>query len=56
MLLQKVNITSRIKAILKENTSTQGGQWIEKKNMRLSEATAKASLGFNPKAARTRSF
>ena len=45
-----------IKELLKDVTVTQGGQWIEKKELRIAEANRKIGKHFNPKAARTRSF
>ncbi len=49
-------VPDQIKELLKDVTSTKGGQWIEKKEMRMTEANVKAGVRFNPKTARTRSF
>lgn len=54
--LIKSVVPDQVKEILKDVTSAQGGQWIEKKEMRMAEANNKAGLRFNPKTARTRSF
>lgn len=53
---EKVSISGAVINLLKDITSKQGGQWIEKKNLRTEEAVLKSKMDFNPKAARTRSF
>ncbi len=54
--LIKSIVPDQVKELLKDVTSAQGGQWIEKKEMRMAEANKKAGVQFNPKTARTRSF
>ena len=49
-------ITGQVKEILLDVTASQGGQWVEKKEMRIAEANKKAGIHFNPKTSRTRSF
>lgn len=49
-------VQQQIVDLVKDLTITQGGQWIEKKELRNKEACLKTSKKFNPKAARTRSF
>ncbi|MBK8052174.1 MAG: hypothetical protein IPK35_02535 [Saprospiraceae bacterium] len=49
-------VQQQILDLVKEVTETQGGQWIEKKELRKKEASSKYSKKFNPKTARTRSF
>jgi hypothetical protein len=49
-------VGSPIKELVKEITLHQGGQWIEKKELRFKEAKEKSKLHFNPKAVRTRSY
>ncbi len=49
-------VPDQVKDFFKDVTVTQGGQWIEKKELRIAEANLKTSKKFNPKAARTRSF
>jgi hypothetical protein len=49
-------VGSPVKELVKEITLHQGGQWIEKKELRIQEAKENSKLHFNPKAARTRSF
>ncbi len=46
----------QVKDLLKDATATQGGQWVEKKELRIAEANRKIGKHFNPKSARTRSF
>jgi hypothetical protein len=54
--LLKSIVPDQVKELLKDVASTQGGQWVEKKEMRMAEANHKAGVRFNPKTARTRSF
>lgn len=49
-------IPEQVKELVKEITETQGGQWVEKKELRVSEAEKLENKEFNPKTARTRSF
>jgi len=49
-------VPNQIKDLVKEISETQGGHWVEKKEVRIQEANEKDSTKFNPKAARTRSF
>ena len=49
-------VSSPVKELVKEITLHQGGQWVEKKELRIKEAKEKSKLHFNPKTARTRSF
>lgn len=49
-------VQQQVLDLVKEVTATQGGQWIEKKELRKKEASCKYSKNFNPKTARTRSF
>ncbi len=49
-------VQQQILDLVKDITETQGGQWVEKKEVRKNEAGVKNSLKFNPKASRTRSF
>ena len=56
MLIQNVSITDQVMSLIKEITSSQGGQWVEKKKLRSQEASKISKMDFNPKASRTRSF
>lgn len=49
-------VSNPIKDLVKGITNHQGGQWVEKKELREKEAQYKVARKFNPKAARTRSF
>ena len=49
-------IPEQVKDLVKEITETQGGQWVERKELRISEAEKLEKNEFNPKAVRTRSF
>ncbi len=49
-------LPEQIKELLKDVTATQGGHWVEKKELRVAEANRKIGKHFNPKSARTRSF
>jgi hypothetical protein len=49
-------VSNPIKGLVKGITNHQGGQWVEKKELREKEAQYKVARKFNPKAARTRSF
>jgi hypothetical protein len=49
-------VSAPIKDLVKGVTAHQGGQWIEKKQLRELEAQSKTARKFNPKAVRTRSF
>lgn len=49
-------VTSPVKELVKSVTTSQGGIWVEKKELRNKEAQIKSSKKFNPKASRTRSF
>jgi hypothetical protein len=49
-------VQQQVLDLVKEVTATQGGQWIEKKELRKKEACCKYSKKFNPKTSRTRSF
>jgi hypothetical protein len=46
----------QVKELLKDATATQGGDWVQKKKLRIAEANRKIGKTFNPKSARTRSF
>lgn len=49
-------MTSPVKELVKSIATSQGGIWVEKKELRAKEAQIKSSKRFNPKASRTRSF
>ncbi|MFZ1751474.1 MAG: hypothetical protein WAU01_14840 [Saprospiraceae bacterium] len=57
-MLNIINIIvpTQIKGLVKDITASQGGQWVEKKELRQNEANKINSSEFNPKASRTRSF
>lgn len=49
-------LPDQVKGLIKDVTANQGGQWVEKKELRVAEANRKIGNHFNPKSARTRSF
>ena len=49
-------VPNQVKDLVKEISETQGGHWVEKKEVRMREANEKDLVKFNPKASRTRSF
>lgn len=49
-------IPEQVKDLVRSITENQGGQWVEKKELRKAEASRKSKLKFNPKTSRTKSY
>ncbi len=49
-------LPEQVQELVKEITEAQGGHWVEKKELRISEAEKMDKVEFNPKSSRTRSF